>query len=238
MEYLKENIDGKKINMDYFAVGDIHGEIFKLKALMNRLHIKEDDELIFLGDYIDRGRYSFETIEYLIELDKKHKCIFIMGNHEWMFVNYLCGIHEKMFMQNGGFRTVLSYADHGINIEKKLNPRERILPEEHIKFFRKLKKYYETEEFIFTHAGIMPNVPLHGQPDEVLLWGREFSFINYRGKVVVYGHSPHKFVLNEKYKICIDTGACFDSMGTLTCVKLPERKFIQQSWVKEDLAGV
>ena len=238
MIYSRENIGGKKIDMNYFAFGDIHGELFKLKALVNRLDIREGDELVFLGDYIDRGKYSFETVEYLIELDNIHKCVFIMGNHEWMFVNYLCGIHEKEFLNNGGYKTILNYADNGIKIERKLSPRERNLPDPQVKFLRKLKKYYETDDFIFTHAGIMPGVPLHKQPDEVLLWGREFSFLNYTGKVVVYGHSAHKYVLNEKYKICIDTGACFDSMGTLTCAKLPERQFIQQSWIKEGLTGV
>ena len=50
-----------------YAFGDIHGEFNKLHALIKRLYIKDNDILVFLGDYIDRGKMSFEVIEYLIK---------------------------------------------------------------------------------------------------------------------------------------------------------------------------
>jgi hypothetical protein len=62
-----------------------------------------------------------------------------------------------------------------------------------------------------------------------------YSAQNYVGKTVVCGHSPAPTVANYKHAICVDTGACFDSMGHLTCVKLPEREFIRQGSTLEDL---
>jgi hypothetical protein len=59
--------------------------------------------------------------------------------------------------------------------------------------------------------------------------------MKYDGKTVICGHTPNRMILNEKHKICIDTGACFESMGDLTAVKLPERVFIHQGWTLEDL---
>ena len=50
------------------AIGDIHGEYFKLASLLDKLDIKDNDEFVFLGDYIDRGLYSRKVINKLIEL--------------------------------------------------------------------------------------------------------------------------------------------------------------------------
>ena len=37
------------------AVGDIHGKFNALKSLWKKLHVTDDDLVIFLGDYVDRG---------------------------------------------------------------------------------------------------------------------------------------------------------------------------------------
>ena len=225
------------MEVNYFAVGDIHGQLFKLKALMKRLNIKPGDELVFVGDYIDRGDMSFEVIEYLIALNEIYDCVFLKGNHEDMFMDYLSQIHEHIFINNGGQKTIQSYANNGFQIDRYTPSKLRKMPDSHMEFFRGLKDYYETEDFIFVHAGIHPGTPMERQPDEYLLWDRSFAIAcqNYSGKTVVFGHTPNRHILNEKNKICIDTGACFESMGDLTAVKLPERTFIRQGWTMEDL---
>lgn len=223
--------------MNYFAFGDIHGQFFKLKALRKRLNIKPGDKLVFLGDYIDRGDMSFEVIELLIAYSEIYDCVFLKGNHEDMFMDYLSGINEDMFVFNGGRKTITSYELHGYDIHPYTDYTERQVPEKHMEFFRGLKKYYETEDFIFVHAGIHPTTPMERQPDEYLLWDRFFARAGqkYSGKTVVFGHTPDNHILNEKHKICIDTGACFESMGDLTAVKLPEREFTRQGHTMEDM---
>jgi serine/threonine protein phosphatase 1 len=217
--------------MNIYAFGDIHGEIFKLKALYSRLDIKKDDMLVFLGDYIDRGKSSFEVIDFLCDLSEEHDCVFIRGNHEAMLRDYMSGRdYEHLFWYNGGMITVDSYSEHGYVITEH----ESYIPDRHMRFFQNLKRYYETDDYIFVHAGIASG-PLDRLPDDILYWNRAFNQIIYNGpKVVVYGHTPNNKILNEKYKICIDTGACYDSMGDLTCVKLPERVFYRQGWTMED----
>lgn len=223
--------------MNYWAIGDVHGELFKLKSLIGRLFLQEDDVLVFLGDYIDRGKYSFEVIEYLIELSDQFNCVFLKGNHELMFIDYLSGLYEEMFIHNGGFKTVLSYEKHGYDIAKHNDYTERHMPKHHMEFLLNLKPYYEVEDFIFVHAGIFPYTNMENMPNEILYWDRSFIYTarNYKGKTVVCGHTPAPDVTNYKNAICIDTGACFDSMGNLTCVKLPAREFIKQGPVLEDL---
>lgn len=94
-------------------------------------------------------------------------------------------------------------------------------------FFQSLLPYYETDHFIFVHAGLRPELPLRDQAIDDLLWIR-FEFIeneNDFGKTVVFGHTPMKNLLINKNKIGIDTGAVYG--GTLTGVELPEIKIYQ-----------
>ena len=63
----------------FYIIGDIHGMLNNLSSLINRIrkHLTKDDVLVFLGDYIDRGSYSFEVIEYLLLLSQRYNTIFL-----------------------------------------------------------------------------------------------------------------------------------------------------------------
>lgn len=209
-----------------FAFGDIHGEFYKLKHLIKKVatYLSNNDVLIFLGDYIDRGKYSFEVIEYLIELKSSYTCIFLTGNHEEMFMDYLSGLSERMFINNGGQDTLDSYLMNGIDLKEKR------IPKGHLDFFRSTKSYYETKDYIFVHAGIDKNTSIEKTPDEILLWDNSVYYSEYNGKTLVLGHTPNRIIKNEANKICIDTGSCFSDsgLGNLTCVMLPDREFFSQ----------
>jgi len=213
-----------------YAIGDIHGQLHKLKGLIEKLPIDDTCQLVFVGDYIDRGEYSFEVIEYLINLYKRYNCVFLKGNHEDMFINFMFGESDDMFVCNGGDSTIQSYKNNGYDISQFVEYQRRNLPITHVNFYKSLKNYYETDDYIFVHAGLLPkNIPLSEQPIDILLWER-YDFINSDfdwGKKVIFGHTPNKEILNMHNKICIDTGAYYED-GKLTCVVLPEEKFIQQ----------
>ena len=94
-----------------------------------------------------------------------------------------------------------------------------------MEFFKSLRLFYETEEFIFVHAGLRPKIPLKSQRSEDLLWIRD-KFVKTKydfGKRVIFGHTPLKQPLVEPNKIGIDTGAVYGN--TLTCVQLPDLVF-------------
>ena len=59
-----------------FVIGDIHGALKALIQVIERAEVKEDDLLIFLGDYVDGWSQSPEVINYLIQLKDTHNCIF------------------------------------------------------------------------------------------------------------------------------------------------------------------
>ena len=204
-----------------FVVGDIHGCFEKLIALMDKLPINyNQDQLIFIGDYIDRGPSSFEVVRYLIELKKlKPDTVFIKGNHEDMLQNYLDGSDRFTYQLNGGQQTLDEYLSRSDS--KDAFP----IPADHLEFFNSLPLYYQTDDYIFVHAGLREKVPLESQDKMDLLWIRE-AFLQSEfdfGKRVIFGHTPFKEPLQQPNKIGIDTGAVYGNL--LTCVQLPEIEF-------------
>ena len=204
-----------------FAVGDIHGCYDKLCALMDKLPIHMvQDQLLFIGDYIDRGPGSIEVMDYLIDLKKRTPgIIFLKGNHEDMLQNYLDGNDRFTYLLNSGQQTLDAYLNNRDATE------DYPVPAAHLEFLSTLRLYYETEDYIFVHAGLRDKVPLESQKEMDLLWIRdEFIYSDYDfGKRVVFGHTPFKEPLVQTNKIGIDTGAVYGNR--LTCVQLPEMKF-------------
>ena len=207
-----------------FVVGDIHGCFDKLRALMDKIPINIiRDQLIFIGDYIDRGLNSIEVVDYLIALKKRIPgTIFLKGNHEDMLENYLDGSDRFTYLLNGGQQTLDAYLD------RTDDPEKYPVPVEHLEFFSALDLYYQTDDFIFVHAGLREKVPLESQEKTDLLWIRDefiYSDFDY-GKLVIFGHTPFKEPLVQSNKLGIDTGAVYGNR--LTCVQLPEIEFFTE----------
>ena len=206
-----------------FAIGDIHGCYDRLKTLMEKIPIDcSRDALVFIGDYIDRGPHSFEVVDYLIQLKNRvPETIFLKGNHEDMLDKFLNGTERFNYLLNGGQQTLDSYLTKPV--ESEFFP----IPPDHMEFFKSLRLFYETDEFIFVHAGLRPRVPLESQKTEDLLWIRS-KFVKSKydfGKRVIFGHTPLKNPLVELNKIGIDTGAVYGN--ALTCVQLPDLVFFK-----------
>ena len=203
------------------AVGDVHGCNHRLRQLLNRIEIDpRTDALVFVGDYLDRGPDARGTIDTL--LDIKATCpntVFLRGNHESMFLNYYTeGRDEALFLYNGGMCTLDSY---GLPLAEARSGSG--FPENHLRFLSALPLVYETERYLFVHAGVRPGIPLADQTPEDLLWIRH-EFIESDedfGRIVVFGHTPLPEPLIESNKIGIDTGAVYG--GRLTCIELPSR---------------
>jgi serine/threonine protein phosphatase 1 len=204
-----------------FVVGDIHGCFDKLYALMDKIPIDyARDQLIFIGDYIDRGPSSVDVVNYLVNFKELFPgTIFLKGNHEDMLQNYLDGSDRFTYMLNGGQQTLDEY------LNRSNDPEAFPIPSEHLEFFNSLRLYYQTEDYIFVHAGLREKVPLESQEQTDLLWIRdEFIHSDFNfGKRVIFGHTPFKEPLLQSNKIGIDTGAVYGNR--LTCVQLPEMEF-------------
>ena len=204
-----------------YAIGDIHGCYDQLLALLKKIPINyQQDTLVFMGDYVDRGPKSVEVIDFLIKLKKRIPgIIFLKGNHEDMLEKYLDGTDRFTYLLNGGQQTLDSY------LSRSTNAGNHPIPPDHMDFFKSLRLVYETDDYIFVHAGLRPKVSLDSQETEDMLWIRD-KFLHSRydfGKPVVFGHSPLGEPLVESNKIGIDTGAVYGN--ALTCVQLPDIEF-------------
>ena len=183
--------------MRLLAIGDIHGCAKTLTSMIDQLAITHEDYVVFLGDYVDRGDGVFSVIEQLIELKAMFpNTVFIKGNHEDMFLNYIKGEGTfddgRVFMMNGGQSTMNSYGE-ALNIPVN-DVTWETFPESHREFYDSLKVMHEHEEFVFVHAGIRPQVALYDQDDHDMIWIR-YEFLDYAeevlpGRIVVHGHTP------------------------------------------------
>jgi serine/threonine protein phosphatase 1 len=179
------------------AIGDIHGCFVNLRKLIEKVSPEKNDLFIFLGDYIDRGPDSPHVVEYLIEFEKQYKSVFLLGNHEQMCLDYFED-GDPVFLMNRGDETLQQYDDSGISIS------------DHFEFFRTLRTYYETRDFIFVHAGLRPEISLHSQEKIDLLWIRDdYQNSDYDwGKTIVSGHTWWHSPVFHNNRIILDTGAC------------------------------
>lgn len=209
-----------------FAIGDIHGCVDELETLLTHLAPATGDKLVFLGDYIDRGPAPKGVVERLLRLCQSTECVFLKGNHEDMFLDFmgLGGRYGEAFLYNGGGSTLRSYDAHGCDGAEVA---ER-LPEAHRDFYLGLQKYDRHGDFLFVHAGVRPGLPLERQSEEDLMWIRDdFTAQPHDlGCTVLFGHTPFREVLVDlPYKIGLDTGLVY--RNKLSCLELTSRALYQ-----------
>src|SRR5262249_48726451 len=127
-----------------YAVGDIHGERERLAALLASLPLQPDDRIVFVGDYMDRGPHAKGVVDLLLSLADDYACVFLAGNHESMFLDFLGWRGEAYFagdafLANGGDRTLASYGYFELADPA---PQHLALPAAHEKFYRELALYH------------------------------------------------------------------------------------------------
>lgn len=144
--------------------GDIHGGYKALLQLMNRAGVTPSDRLIFLGDYVDGWSESDKVIDLLIELGRTRDCLFIRGNHDQLFADWLHHPTENLlWLKHGGQATIDAYLPLP-------DPKKK----EHLHFLENLTNYHiDSQNRLFVHAGFSS---LHGPEmeyhDTAYYWDR------------------------------------------------------------------
>ncbi len=216
-----------------WVIGDIHGCLDELNDLLEQ--IPDEDPLIFIGDYIDRGPASAGVVDRVLE--ENDRSVYLLGNHEAMMLAFYQDPDSRegmawTFWGNGGPATLRSY---GLTEDDRYGK----LPRAHRKFYEGLELYYEGEDFVAVHAGvrITKDTEISHQDREDLLWIREEWIRNeerWKGKRVFYGHTPSRYVLgaakqNEpivgKNSVGLDTGCVFG--GSLTAMNVDTEEIIR-----------
>ncbi|MCM3337524.1 serine/threonine protein phosphatase [Paenibacillus sp. MER TA 81-3] len=219
------------------AISDIHGELEKFEQLLETVHYDPNqDQLLLLGDYIDRGPRSRDVIQKVRVLQQQG-AIALMGNHEKMMLDAFRNEDKALgrWFRNGARQTLLSYdypfqanETEEVPVLAHLEWTDEL--KETVSFLEKLPYYYETDAYIFVHAGVEPGVPLSDCDPNRLVWIRGEFYDGYCGaKTVIFGHTNTKslhgtddvyFAANRI--IGIDGGCVYG--GRLNCLELPSRQ--------------
>jgi serine/threonine protein phosphatase 1 len=134
------------------VIGDIHGALKALKEILEKAKVEPEDQLIFLGDYVDGWTDSANTIDFLMNLNERQNCIMLKGNHDDLILNWFkTGKTNEKWLQHGGYSTLKAY--------ENTNKTHRKI---HADFIDSLPHYHiDKENRLFVHAGF---ANLHG-PD-------------------------------------------------------------------------
>lgn len=226
--------------MKTFVIGDIHGGLRALDQALQRAQVTLNDQLIFLGDYVDGWSESPQLLDFLIERNTKQSCIFLRGNHDDLLLGWLRDAKDNlMWYDHGGEATVNAY-------EKT----SALTKQNHIAFLQSLQDYYiDSENRLFVHAGFtnMNGVRSEHFP-KLLYWERTLwetalaldpsislndpfypkRFLQYHE--IFIGHTPVTRIGRttpvQKANIWnLDTGAAFK--GPLTIMDVNTKEFWQ-----------
>jgi len=218
-----------------YAVGDIHGCYKTLVRLVEEnLKVQKEDEIYFVGDYIDRGPRSRQVVDYLMERKEQgYRFYLVRGNHEEMLID--AWVHRTpdpfmLWMLNGAEETLLSY---GIESQRYMDEAcLNELPEEHVDFFRSLPYYIELEDYIIVHAGINFKAGEPFKDTRSMVWCRNCrNDLKQSGsRMVVSGHTPtplekirKRIRKNHPRLVNVDAGCVYHAypeMGNLAALDL------------------
>lgn len=194
-----------------FAISDIHG-CYKpfYKLVTNTINLDKSDQLILLGDFIDRGSQSKEVIDFILDLYKSgYNVTSLTGNHEAMLLeSYYKPEIFPLWMVNGGGTTLESF---GINHIQDID-------NIYLEFFTNLEYYKIIGNIIFVHAGFDDFAINPFQEKHSMIWECRGSYHNpvLTGKTIIHGHRPKtlstvKKLLSEKSSVIpIDTGCVYE----------------------------
>ncbi len=203
-----------------YAVGDIHGYVDLLDDLLEQIerdaakYQGRPIEIVFVGDYVDRGPDSRGVIARLRGWQPGFSLTFLKGNHEQLLVDCIREPGLDVGADIGQDRTFESYLGYDDDLAADIYWMSE-LP---------LTKTFETggKKYLFVHAGIIPGRALADQPERALIWIRD-EFLNHEGDhgfIVVHGHTPNGTGWPEikANRINVDSGVFF--AGRLSAVVL------------------
>lgn len=209
--------------MTTYAIGDIHGCLRALQTLLKHAPIQPTDQIVFLGDYIDRGENSKGVIDEILMLKTAYHVIALRGNHEARMLEARENpIGGSVWTSCGGFETLCSY-----NAQDRTDWPNAI-PDSHWRFLETTLLFHEAPQQIFVHGSLDATRQMDQQDPEHLLWQKCYQTEKHSsGKPIICGHTPHLEGRpgNYDWGICADTAACRG--GWLTCIDVSTGRYWQ-----------
>ena len=225
------------------VIGDIHGCYNTLVKTYDEVKAKYPDiEIFSVGDLVDRGKFSFEVMEFI----KSKKIKFTAGNHDLMFYFFITqptNAIGKSWIYNGSESTMESYSNHMSKMR------------EHLAFIKKAPLFFNLDDCFISHAGISSFLKrsikknILDNPEELeellhddlnslhsVIWSRDV-LMNI-GKLQIVGHTRFDNVYHDTSAnaLYIDTSAC--GGNKLTAVIIDKNKLIDKISVDTELIDI
>lgn len=199
-------------NGKLIGVSDIHGHLHYLKGLLEKVNFSEKDVLVIIGDMIEKGPESLNTVRFVMELmDSGYSVYASMGNVEYhRMARFLDDSPEgnreflrllrKMKRVWGGSMFLDMLAEMNMDLEDlteenaadiKAEMRRRY--EKEFSFLRELPAILIMGDFIFVHAGVPTDHLDELKDTEVFSYLKREEFLRENvafEKYVVVGHWP------------------------------------------------
>lgn len=222
-----------------YLIPDLHGARHALHGLWEALagdiaaRGAAQANILYLGDYIDRGEDSAGVLHDLVTGEAGWAPVpltqmYLRGNHEQMLLDFLDDPEADgaRWLRHGGMQTLVSYGLGAAGLEGIARGKKgaagsggvlfdlaaelrAALPEGTESWLRGLPLWYTFGNVAAVHAGLDPSAPLERQRAQACLWGhRDFTKrAREDGLWVVHGHVIHTAPKIDGGRIALDTGA-------------------------------
>ena len=215
-----------------YVISDIHGHYDEFVEMLKKIDFKDEDVLYVLGDCIDKGPKSIDTLLYCLEHENIHMCL---GNHEFMMYQYIRSIKQDNWFDKKYYQAQWFGNNFG---RKTYDQFMKLPPYKREQIYRKLynmplcfpdvsvgdKAYYLVHSCpLKVNHGDVPRTN-NCTDDEIenSVWARDVMQVD--GKIVIHGHTicMDERILFDDGVVNIDCGAAAD--WTLGCLRLGDFK--------------
>lgn len=229
------------------AISDVHGNLEYLRGLLNKLDLRGEDTLVFCGDIMEKGPQSLDTLHFLMDLNERRRCWFVLGNCDYWYDEH---DHSKPCLDwyvrdylltnaNGNGPGLLQQmcdaagvtVDENFDIDAYYKALGDMFPRE-FEFLASMPQVIETEHYTFVHGGLPEGDPATWdgwycmKNDDFMEQGRKFD------KWVIVGHWPvmlyrqditcaNPIIDRESRIISIDGGCVLKDDGQLNALIIP-----------------
>lgn len=129
-------------------IGDVHGCSLELEQLILRLNLTSKDQILFIGDLIDKGPDSIGVIQFVEELQNRYDVTLLLGNHEekfLRFINHKCNNSKEI--------SLMTNTEYFETLYKEMTPTQTKMLESSYYTY-----YLEEQNVLLLHAGIPGNI--------------------------------------------------------------------------------